>query len=49
MPKTTELNGLAERMNWTFMDRVRSIFSHEKLSTTFWAEALMTTVYVINR
>ena len=46
MPK---LNGLAERMKRTIMERVRSMLAHAKLSKTFWAEALMTVLYVINR
>ena len=49
MPKTPELNGLAERMNRTIMERVRSMLEHAKLPKTFWAEALSTTTYVINR
>ena len=49
VPKTSELNGLAERMNRTIMERVRSMLAHAKLPKTFWAEALSTTTYVINR
>ena len=49
IPKTPELNGLAERINRTVMERVRSMLAHAKLSKTFWAEALITTRYVINR
>ena len=49
VPKTPELNGLAERMNQTIMERVRSMLAHVKLSKTFWVEALTTTTYVINR
>ena len=49
MPKTLELNGVAERMNQTIMDRVQSMLAHAKLLKTFWAEALMTTTYMINR
>ena len=49
MPKMPKLNGLAERMNRTVMERVRSMLAHAKLPKTFWAEALMTAAYVINR
>ena len=48
MPKTPELNGLAERMNWTIMERVRSMLSHEKLPKSFWFETMLTAVYLIN-
>ena len=40
VPKTSELNGLTERMNQTIMERVRSMLAHAKLPKTFWAEAL---------
>ena len=43
VPKTPELNGLAERMNQTIMERVRSMLAHAKLPKTFWAEALLCT------
>ena len=49
MPKTLELNGLAERMNRTIMERVRSMLAHAKLPKMLWAEALSTVTYVINR
>ena len=48
MIKTPELNGLVERMNWTIMKRVRSMLSHAKLLKSHWAEAMLTTVYLVN-
>ena len=33
--KMPELNGLAERMNRTIMERVRSMLAHAKLPKTF--------------
>ena len=47
--KTLELNELVERMNKIVMERVRSMLTHAKLSKMFWAEVLMTVVYVINK
>ena len=49
VPMTLKLNGLAERMNGTIMEGVQSILLHAKLPKMFWAKALMTTTYVINR
>ena len=49
VPKTPELNGLAERMNRTVMDRVWSMLAHTKLSKKFRVETLMMAAYVINR
>ena len=49
MPKTPELNRLAERMKRTIMERVQSMLAHAKLPKTFWVEALSTAIYVINR
>ena len=48
LSKTPELNGLAERMNRTIMERVRSMLSHEKLPKSFWFETMLTAVYLIN-
>ena len=47
-PKTPQLNGLAERMNMTLMERVRCLLSEAKLQNSFWGEALLTVAYVIN-
>ena len=49
MPKTPELNGLAERMNRTIIERVRSMLSHAKLLKAYWDEAMLMIVYLINR
>ncbi|CAN1245512.1 Retrovirus-related Pol polyprotein from transposon TNT 1-94 [Linum grandiflorum] len=48
-PKTPQLNGLAERMNKTLMERVRCLLSHSKLPHSFWGEALLAVVHVWNR
>ncbi|RDX71970.1 hypothetical protein CR513_48611, partial [Mucuna pruriens] len=47
-PKTPQLNGLAERMNRTLIERVRCMLSEAKLPKHFWGEALYTTMHVIN-
>ena len=48
VPKTPQQNGVAERMNRTFYDRIRCMFSHAKLPKSFWGEAMRTTVDLIN-
>jgi hypothetical protein len=47
-PKTPQLNGLAERMNRTLVERVRCLLSEAKLPQSFWVEALSTATHVIN-
>jgi len=47
-PKTPQLNGLAERMNRTLVERVRCMLSDAKLPDSFWAEAFNMVAYVIN-
>jgi len=42
-------NGKAERLNWTLMERVRSILAEAGLGEELWAEALMVVVYTRNR
>lgn len=44
-----EQNGIAERMNRTIMDIVRTMLNDTKLSEEFWAEAVHTAVYLYNR
>ena len=38
----------AKRMNRTIAKRVRSMWSHVKLLKSYWAEAMMIDVYLIN-
>ena len=46
---TPQQNGVAERLNRTLIDLVRSILSHKQVNMQFWAEALATSVYVRNQ
>lgn len=49
VPKTPEQNGVAERMNRTLVEAVRSMLADSGLPRRFWAEALSTAVYLRNR
>ena len=49
VPRTPEQNGVAERMNRTLQESVRSMLSESKLPKRFWAEALSTAAYLRNR
>ena len=42
-------NGVAERMNRTIVESVRSMLSHSNMSNVFLAEAVNTTFYLRNR
>jgi len=46
---TPQQNGIAERLNRTIMDKVRSMLSESGMEKKFWAEAASTAVYLINR
>lgn len=46
---TPQQNGVAERMNRSIMDKVRSLLSESGLSKEFWAEAASTVVHLINK
>jgi hypothetical protein len=48
-PYTPKQNGVAEMMNRTLMEKARSILSGVKLGHEFWAEAVGTTCYLVNR
>jgi transposase InsO family protein len=47
--KTPQQNGVSERMNRTLVEAVRSMLVDAKLPHRFWAEALSTAAYLINR
>ncbi|GJT65638.1 ribonuclease H-like domain-containing protein, partial [Tanacetum coccineum] len=44
-----KLNGVAERRNRTLIEAARTMLVDSKLPTTFWAEAVNTACYVLNR
>ncbi|KAI5056154.1 hypothetical protein GOP47_0029675, partial [Adiantum capillus-veneris] len=48
-PRTPQQNGISERMNSTIMERARSMRLHASLLLELWAEAVSTSVYLINR
>ncbi|RVW80914.1 Retrovirus-related Pol polyprotein from transposon TNT 1-94 [Vitis vinifera] len=49
IPGTPQQNGVAERMNRTLNERARSMRLHVRLPKTFWADAISTAAYLINR
>uniref|UniRef100_A0A803Q806 Integrase catalytic domain-containing protein n=1 Tax=Cannabis sativa TaxID=3483 RepID=A0A803Q806_CANSA len=49
VPGTPQHNGVAERMNRTSTERARSIRIQSGLPKQFWAKAVNTTAYLINR
>ena len=49
IPGTPQQNGVAERMNRSLNERARSMRLHAGLLKTFWADAVSTVAYLINR
>ena len=49
IPRTPQQNGVAERMNRTLNESARSMRLHVGLPKTFWADAVSTAAYLINR
>ena len=45
---TPQQNGVAERLNRTLLERVRSMLSQSGLPHEFWAEAVNTAAYLVN-
>ena len=46
---TPQQNGVAERMNKTLLERARCMLSQAGLKRDFWAEAVNTACYLVNR
>ena len=49
IPRTPQQNGVVEGINRTLSERARSMRLHARLPKTFWADAVSTTAYLINR
>jgi len=49
VPKNLEQNGVAERMNRTLVETVRSLLPYANLPHKFWGKALSTAAYQRNR
>ncbi|GJS77773.1 putative ribonuclease H-like domain-containing protein [Tanacetum coccineum] len=47
--RTPQQNGVAERKNRTLIEAARTMLVDSKFPTTFWAEAVNTDCYVLNR
>nr|GEX55633.1 putative reverse transcriptase domain, ribonuclease H-like domain, aspartic peptidase domain protein [Tanacetum cinerariifolium] len=47
--RTPQQNGVAERKNRTLIEAAKTILVDSKMPTTFWAEAVNTACYVLNR
>ncbi|GKB54535.1 putative ribonuclease H-like domain-containing protein [Tanacetum coccineum] len=47
--RTPQQNGVAERKNRTLIEAAKTMLVDSKLPTTFWAEAVNTACYVLNR
>ncbi|GKE55228.1 putative ribonuclease H-like domain-containing protein, partial [Tanacetum coccineum] len=46
---TPQQNGVAEKKNKTLIEAARTMLVNSKLPTTFWAEAVNTACYVLNK
>lgn len=46
---TPEQNGVSERKNKTSMEMARCLMAEKRLPKSFWAEAVYTAVYLLNR
>ena len=49
IPRTPQQNGVVERINKTLNEHAMSMRLHTRLRKTFWAEAVSTAAYLINR
>lgn len=48
-PYTPQLNGKAERLNRTIMEKARALIAENKTKKNMWGEAVRTAVYLLNR
>ena len=48
-PRTPQQNGVVERKNKTLQEMARTILSDSNIEKYFWAEAINTSCYILNR
>lgn len=48
-PRTPQENGIVERKNRTLQETARAMMHYNNVETRFWAEAVSTACYIINR
>lgn len=48
-PRTPQQNGIVERKNRTLQQMARAMMHYNQVETRFWAEAISTACYIINR
>ena len=46
---TPQQNGVAERLNWTLENMIRTMLIAAKLPESMWGEALLAATYLLNR
>lgn len=49
IPHTPQLNGKAERLNRTLMEKARALIFDAKITKSFWGEAVRVATYILNR
>ncbi|WP_369124376.1 hypothetical protein, partial [Actinobacillus pleuropneumoniae] len=49
VPYNPQQNGVAERMNRTILNMVRSMLFFKNVKTMFWADAVLCAAYIKNR
>jgi len=48
-PYTPQLNGKAERLNRTILDKIRGLLFDSRFNKEMWGEGLYSSIYILNR
>jgi len=49
VPYSSQMNGTAERLNRTLMEKARALLTESKMKKEMWGEAIFTATYLLNR
>jgi len=49
VPYSPQMNGTAERLNRTLMEKARALSTESKMKKEMWGEAIFTATYLLNR